>query len=111
MPERRRIEHKDWIAEGKERFGDDPMEWRFQCVRCGHVQTGRDFMEAGLSKEDAKARMYFSCIGRVNGGESGCDWSLGGLFQLHTLEVVDEEGVMPVFEFAPNAPAPEPATA
>lgn len=100
--ERRQISRDEWLAEGKRRFGDTPVDWPFQCVRCGHVQTGRRLMDRyALTASVAMSRVYFSCEGRLNGGDPGCDWSLGGLLQLHTLEVLDQDGEpVPVFEFA-----------
>lgn len=31
---------KEWLDEGKERFGDDFTQWKFKCPACGHVNTG-----------------------------------------------------------------------
>jgi hypothetical protein len=64
----------------------------------------------GKPPEDVEKYFGFSCIGRVTGaGEhkrgakpgKGCDWSLGGLFRLHRLVIVDDEGKEhPFFELA-----------
>ena len=108
--ERRTVSRAEWQAEAETRFGSDPLDWRFRCVRCGHVQTGRQLVERyGLTPGAAMARAYFSCEGRISGHYGpGCDWSLGGLFQIHTVEVVTEDGEsVPSFEFA----EPEPARA
>jgi hypothetical protein len=74
----------------------------FKCVVCDTVQSMADFVAAGCSIKEAESFIGFSCIGRQTNagpfrkGESkpgaGCDWSLGGLFKLHVLEVVDNEG-------------------
>jgi len=46
-----------------------------------------------------------SYINRWQAGK-GCNWTLGGLFQIHTLETVDADGnATPVFEFAPESEA------
>jgi len=97
---RRVVALDDWIAEGERRFGDRGRNWKFKCVMCGHVQTGQDFLDTGMSAEDVRRYVGFSCIGRFVEGV-GCNWTLGGLFQLHTLEVVTPDGVrVPTFEFA-----------
>lgn len=106
--ERRQVEKAEWLVEGRSRFGDDPLDWQFQCVSCGHVQTGRAFMDRyGLTRDGAMSRAYFSCEGRMGlseGGEApGCDWSLGGLLWIHTLEVTGDGDPVPVFEFAEPA--------
>lgn len=74
----------------------------FVCVACGTIQSGRDFINAGAGKDwDAVERYVgFSCIGRfTNAGPpqkgvtgKGCNWSLGGLFRIHELEVVTPDG-------------------
>ena len=88
----------EWRAEGERLFGPDARHWKFKCVRCGHVQTWQDFKEAGLA--DAENYMYYSCLGRWVKGR-GCDWTLGGLFRIHTQEVITEDGhTIPTFEFA-----------
>ena len=98
-PAFRTMTHADWLAEARRRFGPDPKNWAWVCPSCHEEQTMQDFIDAGMTKEDAMGRAYFSCIGRVVKGR-GCDWSLGGLLQMHTLEVVDQEGkTRPVFEF------------
>jgi len=104
---RKTWKYSEWIEEAKRLYGPKSANWRFKCVRCGHVQTAKDFVDAGLTKDQAVSRVYFSCIGRVKNGV-GCDWTLGGLFQLHTDEVVAEDGeIIPVFEFADTEPVIE----
>lgn len=98
LKERRRMSQAEWLQEGARLFGKDPMQWKFKCVVCGHVQTGQDF--AGIDRIDPMNTVYFSCLGRWK-KDVGCDWTLGGLFQIHVLEVVTEDGkAMPCFEFA-----------
>lgn len=81
----------------------------FKCPICGTVQSPADLIEAGVGMTcDAVANYIgFSCVGRWNNAgpfrhpkksaesnppKQGCDWTLGGLFQLHKLEVVTEDG-------------------
>jgi len=98
-PVRRRMSHEEWCHTARERFGDDSMEWRFQCPRCGTVQCGKDLVAAGVARDKLDYVLAFSCIGRFDPAR-GCNWTLGGLFAIHTTEVVFEGGVQPVFEFA-----------
>ena len=85
------------------------------CPICKTVQSMASLVKAGASQDEAERMIGFSCEGRLtNAGPMpgnpsakrkairGCDWSLGGLFKLHVLEVEDEEGGKhPRFEVAP----------
>lgn len=95
----REMNHDEWISEAVRRFGRNPREWKFKCVRCGEIQTMNDLIEAGVPEGDVERYMGFSCIGRWD-SERGCDWTLGGLLTMHTLEVITEDGPRPCFEFA-----------
>ena len=111
----RRIDVKDWMAEGKALFGDEPLDWKFVCPNCGHIQTMRDFLElreAGIYKKTLQ-QAYYSCIGRFDtrikekdvgtilDRKSPCNYTLGGLFPFCKTVVIDEEGKENlVFEFA-----------
>lgn len=89
---------KEWHDLGRKLYGDDMKKWKFKCVRCGHVQTAQDFIDLEL---DPNSYVHFTCIGRFNQKKVGCDWTLGGLFSVHKVEIVDEEGNHhPTFEFA-----------
>lgn len=80
-----------------------------KCPMCKTLQMGRDFMALGLSEDEAMRALGSSCIGRkmrapsprkVPDGQP-CDWTLGGLFRMHTLEVVTPDGqTHPHFELA-----------
>jgi len=97
---RRVIKYDDWIKEAKVRFGEKARDWKFVCPACKTVQSIQDLLRAGVKKEDVDGYMAFSCIGRFT-KDKGCDWTLGGLFQIHTLEVELENGhKRAVFEFA-----------
>ena len=90
----------------------------FKCPICSTVQSMRSLMAAGASADQAERQIGFSCEGRLTGVGAfpgsektakakarrlvrGCDWSLGGLFQLHQLEVIDNEGkAKPFFQIA-----------
>lgn len=81
------------------------------CPMCGTVQTARDLIDAGAGANFDEVEKYlgFSCVGRwTDAGPprhqrdgKPCNWTLGGLFQTHKLEVVTEDGKRhPRFEVA-----------
>lgn len=81
------------------------------CPRCGTVQSARDLIAAGAGADFDAVERYlgFSCVGRFTGAPGArkkpdgkpCDWTLGGLFRLHKLEVVTPDGkAHPRFELA-----------
>ncbi|MFY9327821.1 MAG: VVA0879 family protein [Georgfuchsia sp.] len=80
----------------------DHTHFALVCPMCGTVQSARDLIDAGAGKtfEDVEKYLGFSCIGRFTGAPSPrkrpdgapCDWTLGGLFHTHKLEVVTEDG-------------------
>jgi hypothetical protein len=82
----------------------------FKCVMCGTVQSTASFAAAGAPGDASERYIGFSCIGRItNAGPHqknqppgrGCDWSLGGLFRIHQLEIIDADGKHhPHFELA-----------
>lgn len=85
---------EEFVARIKAQGHQDAIDATFQCPKCKTLQSLRQLMEAtGLDRQEANRRyLGFSCIGRFNNKETGCDWTLGGLFKIHELEVVDEEG-------------------
>lgn len=72
------------------------------CPMCGTVQSARDLIAAGAGAtfEDVEKYLGFSCVGRFSGHGSPrgkpdgdpCNWTLGGFFTLHKLEVVTPDG-------------------
>lgn len=83
------------------------------CPVCGTIQSVASLVAAGATHEDAQRKLGFACEGRfTNAGpwarkpsrarkaKRGCDWSLGGLFKIHTLEVEIDGEVHPCFEVA-----------
>lgn len=91
----------------------------FKCPVCQTIQSGNDLINAGAGKDFDEVHKYlgFSCVGRFTGAGShkrdnppghGCNWTLGGLLQVHKLEVVADAGDRhPRFELA----SPEEAQA
>jgi len=65
----------------------------FQCPRCETLQSAQDLIDAGAGKslDEVEGFLAFSCVGRWDKSR-GCDWTLGGLFQIHRLEVVTPDG-------------------
>lgn len=110
---RTQISHEDWRAKGHALFGPDQKQWRFKCPNCGTIQTVQDFLDLPMFKSNpsnAQGYIAFSCIGRFVEGK-GCNWTLGGLFQIHKTEVL-MKGAPPrrVFEFDEPDPTATPET-
>lgn len=92
--------------------GVPPGHRCFKCPMCGTIQSAADLIRAGVSPDDVGKYIGFSCVGRWtdagphkrrNKPGRGCDWTLGGLFKIHKLEVVipDDKGtIIPQFELA-----------
>jgi len=71
----------------------DILDVTFQCPRCKTLQSANDLIAAGAGKnlDEVERYLAFSCIGRFDKSK-GCDWTLGGVFQFHELEVIDSHG-------------------
>lgn len=89
----------------------DRAELVMICPMCGTPQTGNDLIRAGAGKtfDDVEKYLGFSCVGRWTGAGSPrkvpdgkpCNWTLGGLFSTHKLEVITPDGEKhPRFEVA-----------
>jgi hypothetical protein len=88
------------------------LDFAFRCPICKTIQSARDLIKAGAGEDFDRVEsvLAFSCVGRwTNAGTHkkddppgrGCNWTLGGLFQLHELTVVGEDGKKhPRFELA-----------
>lgn len=91
----------------------------FKCVICGTIQSMASLIRAGATPDEAEKLIGFSCEGRLTDAGPwpnrsqrgaihtarrkvrGCDWTLGGLFRIHKLEVINAEGKkQPSFEIA-----------
>jgi hypothetical protein len=83
----------------------------FVCPMCATIQSSRDLIAAGAGADFDAVEKYlgFACVGRFTDAGSPrnkpdgkpCNWSLGGLFRLHKLEVETEDGERhPRFELA-----------
>ncbi|MES2712009.1 MAG: VVA0879 family protein [Pseudomonadota bacterium] len=92
----------------------------FACPICGTVQSMASLVAAGCPSAEVQGAIGFSCEGRFSGAGPwpsskdrsakaaqrrqvrGCDWTLGGLFRLHALEIEWPE------DRAPAAADPRP---
>jgi hypothetical protein len=102
---RRTMTLDEWQTEGRKRFGDDEMQWKFKCPACGYVASVADYKAA-----KAGGGVAFSCIGRWVGaareafggkGRGPCNYAGGGLFGLNPVHVEKPDGTsLNVFEFA-----------
>jgi hypothetical protein len=78
------------------------INFAFVCPMCSTVQSAADLIAAGAGQDFDHVEKYlgFSCVGRFTGKGSprkvpdgeACNWTLGGLFTLHKLEIVTEDG-------------------
>lgn len=91
--------HDEWLARGKELFGENSLQWRMVCPGCGHVQTPnefRPFKDRGATPDSARQE----CIGRYtggrswayDGGEGPCDYAAYGLFGIAPVKVTTPDG-------------------
>lgn len=84
----------------------------FKCPVCKTVQSARSLIDAGAGAtfDDVEKYLGYSCVGRFSDAGPwrkdeppgrGCNWTLGGLFQIHELEVITRDGEHhPRFEIA-----------
>ncbi|MDL2279042.1 hypothetical protein LJC15_00055 [Desulfovibrio sp. OttesenSCG-928-G11] len=94
---RRTVSHAEFLAE-LEAQGVPRHHCAFRCVICGNIQSAFS-LSRFMTPDQAANRCYFSCEGRYNNGAHGCDWTLGGLLRVHTLEVIADDGThIPAFE-------------
>lgn len=99
-PPVKRLNRADWLALGVKPYGADPQKWRFKCVYYGNVQSAESVKARNPNIKQCSGWIYFACEGRHTPG-AGCDWTLGGLFQIHRQEVVNDLGdIIPTFQFA-----------
>ncbi len=92
---------EQWMAKGKELFGDDQMKWQFECPSCGKIRTPEDFRPYKDKGADPNSA-YKECLGRYTGGRKGpdkCDWAAYGLFRGPNIVKNNGEEVA-VFRFA-----------
>lgn len=112
------IELDEFHARLKAQGVADRLDLAFRCPMCTTVQSMRTLIaaEAGATAAEVERFVGFACVGRWTGAGSpdpkqpagqGCNWTLGGLFQTHRLQVVTDEGLRPTFEVATAEEASE----
>lgn len=77
-------------------------DYAFVCPMCGTLQSARDLIAAGAGGtfEEVESYLGYSCVGRFTGAPTPrrspdgkpCNWTLGGLFRTHKLEVLTSDG-------------------
>jgi len=110
MPER--LTFEQWQARTAAQ-GQPREHLAFMCPICGTVQSMASLRAAGVPEDKIETQIGFSCEGRwTNAGpfpskptakrktHRGCNWTLGGLFRLHRLEVERDGQTHPFFEIA-----------
>jgi hypothetical protein len=103
----------EWHAALKAQ-GVEKEDLAFKCPMCGTIQSARDLIYVGAGPDFDTVQKYlaFSCIGRWTGAGSPrgikdgkpCNWTLGGLFQTHKLEVLVDDGGKRQPYFEPATP-------
>lgn len=73
-----------------------------KCPMCSTIQSATSLIRAGAGKDFDEVERFigFSCVGRFTGAGSprkepdgqACNWTLGGLFRCHKLEVQTQDG-------------------
>ena len=115
----------EFLAEAKARFGENVRDWKFVCPMCGTPQSIASLLRAGAPADKVEDYLGVLCEGRFTDAGPwpaewrrsaevkkrrlvrGCDWTLGGLFRIHRLEVITERGPQPCFELATPEQAAE----
>ena len=110
------MKHHEWLEKAKKLYGENPGDWKFKCPICHTIQTAKDFVNAGLSKEEASTSIAQECIGRylpekqkafgdrkkdkfVKGVP--CNYAGYGLFKLNPIEIIMDDGTKyQAFDFA-----------
>ena len=101
--------YEQWISDAKARFGENAMDWRFECPVCNHVASVKDWRDA----KAPESAIAFSCVGRYLDGrarsafeEKGagpCTYAGFGLFNFNPVKVTGGPGGdYNMFEFAPT---------
>lgn len=95
----RRALTADQLAdEARARFGDNALNWAYQCPSCGDIATAADF------PPEARHRIGSDCIGRHITGR-GCQRSTTGIFGSPWLiKLTDNGPIVGCFPLAPERP-------
>lgn len=114
----RTLTQTELVTELRGRFGEDPMDWAFQCPSCKDIATGRDFSHA--LKDHPRTRpdgtavtasdlLGQDCIGRLLGALAtppthtrGCDWIAYGFLPGPWQIRMPDDRLVPSFPLAPE---------
>jgi len=106
----RQITLEQFHAEIKAQNAPSREDITFVCPMCATHQSARDLIEAGAGATfvDVEKYLGFACVGRFTDAGSPrkepdgkpCNWTLGGFFLLHKLEVIAAGKPHPRFEVA-----------
>lgn len=113
------------VTQARQRFGDHPQDWAFQCPSCGDAATGRDFANAleanPKTRPDGEPVLATDllgqhCLGRELGALNtppthtrGCDWAAYGPLIEGPWTVVMPDGAhIPAFPLAPTPEEQDP---
>jgi len=109
----RKIALEEFHAELKGQGVSSGEHAAVKCPACGTVQSKALLRQQGCPENRVEDQIGFTCVGRWNEAgppprkdetvpreKPGCNWTLGGLFSIHELEV-EKDGVFhPMFEIA-----------
>ena len=95
---RRAMTADELADEARARFGDDALDWAYQCPSCGDIATAAEF------PAEARHRIGSECIGRHVPGR-GCGKAATGIFGAPWLiKLTDNGPVVGCFPLAPERP-------
>jgi hypothetical protein len=114
MADIRNISIEEFHAQLRDQGVSGKQHLAFRCPMCATVQSAASLIKAGAGEnfEQVERFLGFSCVGRFTRAGSPrkapdgqpSNWTLGGLFRLHKLEVIDTDGkAYPRFEIAASA--------
>jgi len=89
---------REWLAEGRRRFGNNISDWKFKCPQCGRINLVREFERYNIGGRTALNH----CIDYFFHHE-GCNWKANGVFSPNgQLQIMTRENgrEIEVFEFA-----------
>lgn len=95
------VKESDWRRIGQ-KYYLDVKDFEFICPVCKHKQSVNSIMKnnSNLTEKEVRDFITCECEGRHTENK-GCDWCLYGLFQVHNLEILQEDGKrFNVFDFA-----------
>lgn len=103
----------EWRKKGTKLFGKDTKKWRFVCPICETVSSVQDFIDTGVTEDQAYSSAIQECIGRhIQGSQEAIgkskvikgnprNYAAYGFFKINLVPVEDVDGeVIKIFDFA-----------